>query len=177
MLFLRKRSSASRCACTVATMLAFAWCFVFPHVALAENVTVPAQTSVELTTTAAIDPVMVNIGDQITLQAANDVVVNGKVVIQAGAPATARVTQAKKNNYIGIPASIGIVVEHVQAVDGNMIAISGAQVQEGDNKMVVSIGLSLICCLLFALMKGGTATIPSGTRIIANTTVRTDVMV
>jgi hypothetical protein len=41
--------------------------------------------------------------------------------------------------------------------------------------MVVSIGLSLVCCILFALMKGGEATIPSGTMLEGATTMAVDV--
>lgn len=173
----RQGWSTRRSVCSVLTLIAFAWCFVVPRPAHAEMVVLPAQTSVVLTTTTVLDPALLNIGDIIHLQVANDVSVDGKVVIRAGAPAVGRVTHAKKNNYAGVAAQIGIAVEHVEAVDGNQVSITGAQIQEGDSKMVMSIALSVLCCILFLLMKGGEASIPIGTQVIANTTVRTEVAV
>lgn len=40
------------------------------------------------------------------------------------------------------------------AVDGSDIIVSGSSRREGDDKMVESIGLGLVCCPLFLLMKG-----------------------
>jgi len=84
-----------------------------------------------------------------------------------GAKAIADVMEAKSRNLIGIAAKLGIALRSVEAVDGSLIPITGSKVAAGKDKMVASIGLSLICCILFALMKGGDATIPSGTQINA----------
>jgi len=154
------------------TIATFCWCFVLPHSAFARDVELPAMTSVNVITSAPILPDQVNVGDQISLQVGSDVEVDGVVVIKSGARVLARVTQAKSNGMIGIPAAIGIVLESVEAVDGTMIAISGSVTQEGKDKMVISIGLALICCILFALMKGGLAEIPAGTSIMANTSMK-----
>lgn len=163
-------------AMPLATLCMFLWTFVMPHPALAA-VEIPAQTPLKVATTSTIDPAAVNVGDQVYLQVTEPVVIGGKTVIAAGARAIARVTQAKERGMIGIPAAIGLVLESVETADGGNVAITGSVVQEGKSKMVASIGLALICCLLFALMKGGAAEIPSGTTINANTVMKATVEV
>ncbi len=163
-------------ALVIAAIGVFMGGFTLPYIAFAQsNVMVPAGTTVIVTTNAVIDPETVNMGDEVEFSVTSDVVVDGRVVIRAGARASGEVTVAKKRNYVGIPAKIGISVRSVQAVDGTTVMLSGSKVVEGQDKMVTSIGLSLICCILFAGMKGGDASIPAGTSITATVAVTTSV--
>lgn len=159
-------------AFAAATICMFVWSFVVPHAAFCRTVEIPPMTSLQVATLTAIDPAAVNVGDQVSLQVTKEIKIDDVTVIKAGARVLARVTQAKEQGMIGIPAAVGLVLESVEAVDGTMIPISGSKNQEGKNKMVVSIGLALVCCILFALMKGGSAEIPAGTQIMANTTMK-----
>jgi hypothetical protein len=160
------------------TVIAFFVTFVLPHPAHADGkVTIPVGTRVQLVTIQEILPINVNIGDTVELTVASDVVVNGQVVIRSGAPAKAEITQAKENNFIGIAAKIGLSARSVQAVDGTTVMISGTKLSEGKDKMAMSIGLALVCCILFALVKGGPASVPSGTVIECTVASTTDVKV
>lgn len=160
------KSVAFVASCTIVTM---AWLTFVPTVALAETISLPAGTPVRLRVDTPIIPEGHNVGDRIGLTVSSDVVIDGNVVIAAGAEARAEIVQAKNRGMIGIPAKIGLSVRSVEAVDGTTIPLYATKVVEGKDKMVMSIGLSLICCILFALMKGGDATIPAGTEIIAET--------
>jgi hypothetical protein len=163
-------------ALVVGTIGAFMGSFSLPYIAFAYGqVRVPAGTVVNVATNAVITPETVKMGDTVDLSVTSDVVVDGKVVIKAGAKASGEVIQSKNRNYVGIPAKIGIAVRSVQAVDGTTIILSGSKLVEGKDKMVTSIGLSLICCILFAAMKGGDASIPAGTSIQATVAVTTPV--
>lgn len=171
---LRTRNFSTKLSPLV-TCFFFVWTFVLPHPAAAAQVVVPPQTPLQVATTSAINPAEVNVGDQVYLSVTAPVSVDGVVVIESGARVLARITQAKENGMIGIPAAIGLVLESAEAVDGTMVAISGSVVQEGKNKMAISIGLALVCCILFAIMKGGEAQIAPGTTIMANTTMKTTI--
>jgi hypothetical protein len=129
------------------------------------KVEIPAGKVIAVRTNTVISPDKFRVGNTVYLSAVSDVTIDGNVVIKSGASAKGEVTISKELNYIGIPAKIGIAVRSVQAVDGSTIMVSGSQSIEGKDKMVSSIGLSLVCCILFALMKGGDAIIPSGTQI------------
>lgn len=140
-----------------------------PCVLAKTTVTVPAGTTVSLKFADTISPATKKSGDSISLVVVEDVVVDGKIVIRAGASARGEVTKSRERNFLGIPAQIGVTVKTVEAVDGKNILLSDGKYQEGSSKMVSSIALSLICCVLFALRKGGETQISQGTEITVTT--------
>jgi hypothetical protein len=163
----RRRSSAFQLL-TIGTLFVFMWAFLLPHESIAKKeVRIPAGTVVVLKTTTTLTPVQLRVGDTVDLLVVSDVVVDGEVVIEAGAKARGEITTSRERNFIGIAGKLGLAVRSVQAVDGTTVLMSGTKLSEGKNKMVVSIGLSLVCCILFALMKGGHAYLQSGTQIEA----------
>lgn len=155
---------------SVITLSAFAVAIQPPLPSFAaEKVTIPAGTIIGLRTTTPLSPEHLNVGDLVMLAVISDVLVDGVVVIKGGAPARGEIVSSKSRNMIGIAAKIGLSVRSLEAVDGTTIPMYGTKLAEGKSKMGASIGLSLICCVLFALMKGGDASIASGTEIQATT--------
>src|SRR3989339_79254 len=138
---------------------------VIPQNACAAQITVRSGTEVVVKTVTTLIPDNLRVGDMVNLVVAKNVVINGATVIKEGAKVNAEVVSAKDNNYIGIAGKIGLSLKSVEAANGSTIMLSGSKHVEGKDKMVVSIGLSLICCILFALMKGGEASIEAGTEI------------
>jgi len=160
------------------TVCCFAWTFLFAKNCLAQTGTqIPSGTVVIVKTNTTLTPEQLNIGDTVDLSVVNDVVIDGKVVIAAGAAARGEIVSAKKRNFIGIAGKIGMVLQSAQAVDGSSVQIRGSKIVEGEDKMVMSIGLSLICCILFALIKGGEAVVPAGVQIEAQVSSTTTVNV
>ena len=102
------------------------------------------------------------------LAVSHDVTVGGVVVIKAGAMATAEVVRAKKRGMVGMAAAVGLAMRSVEAVDGTVVPLFGTRIAEGKSKTGMSIGLALLCCVLFVLMKGGDAEIAAGTQIQTN---------
>jgi hypothetical protein len=172
-----KRRSGLFGLLVLVTLTVFFWTFVTPHQAIAQQkIQIPAGTSVLLKTNTTLTPKELNVGDTVELSVVSDVIVDGVVVIKAGASARGEVVASKDRGMIGIAAELGLTVRSVQAVDGTTVALSGSKMVEGKDRMVLSIGLALVCCLLFALMKGGDANIPAGTQIqstVAGTTTVT----
>lgn len=178
MIALRTRRGVAFQLVTVGTLLAFMWTFLLPHEAIAQQkVQIPVGTAVLLRTNTTLTPVQLKVGDTVELSVVSDVVVDGKVVIKAGAKARGEITTSKESNYIGIAAKMGLAVRSVQAVDRTTVPLSGSKLVEGKDKMVMSIGLSLVCCILFAVMKGGESSIPSGTQIECTVAGTTEVTV
>ena len=139
-----------------------------PAFAQTNVVRVPAGTAVTLATTSTLDPQMVRVGDVVNLTVVSDVVVNGKVVFKAGSPARAEITAASPRGIVGRPDKMTVQLQNAQAVDGSTVPITAAKSVEGDDKMVLTIVLTLVC-VPFILMKGGKAAIPSGSQINATT--------
>lgn len=159
-----------------ATVRAMTACLVSAGIVLisavpanAQGITrVPAGTAILLRTTSAINPASVRVGDVLNLSVANDVTVGGRVVFKAGANARAEVVKAERRGIAGKPDLIAITVQSVQAVDGASVPVSTTKTVEGEDKMVVTIILTLVC-LPFIFMKGGEAQIASGTEINTST--------
>lgn len=134
----------------------------------AQRVTVPSGTVVMVRTAETIDPANVRTGDIVNLIVMNDVRIQDKVVIASGATARGQVSEAKKKGAVGSPAKIAIELQTVQAVDGSNIPIRGARRMEGEDKVVLTVILGLLCLPLI-LLQGGDAHIPAGTTIEAFT--------
>lgn len=126
-------------------------------------VTLPAGTPIVLRNMEAIDSSNIANGSSVMFTVVNDVIVDDKVVIKAGSVVNAQVTYAKKKNYAGVAGEITVSDFAVKAVDGTYIPLRATLNAKGEEKMGLSIGLGLFICVLFLLMKGDEAVIPSGT--------------
>jgi len=157
-------------AVSVAMLLTFFWHFLlFETAALAATAEVPVGTVVMVVFNNAVDPAKVTIGQTLTLSVVNPVVIGKNTIIEAGAPVLAEVTIAEKNGAVGKPAKIGVTLRNVTAVDGTNIPLTGQKVIEGTNSQATSLVVTILCCILGLLMKGGNATISAGSQIQATT--------
>ncbi len=151
-------------------LFAFTTTFVLPVNAAAaafdeKKVTVVSGTAVVLETVKDITTKDVKVGDKVTLSVSNDVIVEGEVVIKKGTIALGEVVVSQKNGAVGAPGKLGISIRSVPAVDGTNIVLSGSKNVEGKSKQTESIVLTLLCCILFLIMKGDDASISKGTSI------------
>ena len=134
----------------------------FSKSALAMTVTIPTGKPIEVKTFQEIHPATTQVGDRILLVVDRDLIIDNKTVIKAGASVVAEVADSKEKSYAGQAGKILVSFKTVETVDGQTIAISGSQRREGDDKMIESIGLGLVCCPLFLLMKGEEGVITAG---------------
>jgi hypothetical protein len=102
---------------------------------------------------------------------------DGHVVISKGALIVAEVAESKEKEYAGQAGGILVSFRTLTAVDGQDIIVSGSSRRERDDKMLESIGLGLVCCPLFLLMKGEEGVIKVGQIAQIYTIQKADVMV
>jgi len=161
-------------------LVTFSSSFILPLKAAAmvldeKKVTVVTGTAVILETVKDITTKDVNVGDKVSLSVSNDVIVDGEIVIKKGTIAFGEVVVSQKIGAVGAPGKLGISVRSVPAVDGTNIILSGSKNVEGKSKQAESIVLTLLCCILFLVMKGEDATIKKGanieTYVLSNATV------
>ncbi len=151
-------------------LFSYLWVMVsFDVVSAQTNVSIPAGTTVNLEITQMLSPDYTYVSDKVNLRVTSDVIVNDVVVIKTGAMAKAVVMEAESRGMIGKAAKITISLQKVEAVDGTMIPIQGMKYAYGADKMVQSVLITVICCVLGLLIKGGDAVIPAGTPIHAET--------
>jgi hypothetical protein len=107
-------------------------------------------------------------GSAIDFRLLSNIVVDGNVVIRGGSIARGQVQRVRKNKLFGQPGKLEIVVRSITAVDGTFVALAGGQLsEEGSDRLILSIMLTIFVCLLCFLIKGGDAEIPAGTQCVA----------
>lgn len=142
-----------------------------------EVVVLKAGTSIPMDLMTSLSGNNTRNGQIIDFRVTSDVKVNGKTVITAGSVAQGQVVKSKKNGLFGTAGELEVAVKSVRAVDGTMIYLSGSSLSdEGSDKLVISIVVTLFCLLGF-LIKGGKAEIPAGTQCSAFVMSDTEVSV
>jgi len=135
---------------------------------------IPAGTQVVVAFTQEVRPGTVSIGDRVPMTVLNDVVIGGRVLIRKGAAVHAEVTRAKKAGAVGSGAELAIQLSTVEATDGTQIPIQATKVAEGENKVVLTVILGIICLPLF-LLKGGDTIVPAGSTVNATVMGNVDI--
>jgi hypothetical protein len=178
MIRLRPFGQMSSLCIPLAGLMLVSQCLM-PTVAAAEAATVKVQmgTPVDLVFDTAVSGDAAVAGQQVTLRVANPVVVGGKTVVEAGAPAVGEIMVARKSGMVGMAGSIVVTIKSVTAVDGTIIALSGTKAAEGKSNVVTSVVITIVCCVLGLLMKGEKAEIPAGSTVRATAATQVEVTV
>ena len=147
------------------TSLIVSICLLFQiHIAYATSVALLNETRVYVETKQDL----IGKGDQVVEgQSVNavvwrDVVVNGHVLIAAGAPVVAKVEELKKRQIAGVKGQMTIGAYETTSVDGQTIQLSGGYHKEGQSRMALSITLGVLL-ILPIFIPGKAAELPTGT--------------
>lgn len=149
-------------------------CFLISHLSLAnvssfeavgqEEIVLAEGTPINVTTTREITSKEAKLNDPVGFSVAEDVVVNGQVLVRKGTEAAGSVVNAEKGGYMGKSGKLAVQVESTQTVDGQPLKLRAAKGKEGSDKGTSVFALSMISPL-FLFKKGGEARILSGTPV------------
>jgi len=106
-------------------------------------------------------------GQSVRAQVWRDVIVNGHVLIAAGAPVMARVDTIKYRNIAGVKGKMTVGAYETESVDGQAIQLSGGYHKDGKSRMALSITLGVLF-ILPIFIPGKAAELPEGTVFDAN---------
>lgn len=107
-----------------------------------------------------------SVGATVHFRVIRDVTVNDKVVIKSGSIATGTISEVSSSGALGKGGKVAVKLNSVQAVDGQNVYLSGSLDKQGEDKVVLTVILGLICLPLL-LLHGGDANIPAGTEVRA----------
>jgi hypothetical protein len=148
-----------------------------PQPARRVGVQVPTGTVVELETAYTINSQLVRTGDAVSFRVVNPVIVEGQVVIEKGATATALVTKAERNGHWGRAGRITWIMKEVTAADGSRVPLQFTGHVVGDSKgakvaaQTVIFGSLMLFAAPLALTsgfkRGENAIVPEGKRFDA----------
>ncbi len=125
------------------------------EIVLAEGTPLNVVTAEEVNSKAA-QP-----NDPVKFTVAEDLTINGQVIVRKGTPAIGSVINAEKGGYLGKSGKLGVQVESTQTADGQPLKLRAAKGKEGNDKTDKVMALSIISGF-FLLKKGGDAKIEAG---------------
>ena len=133
-------------------------------------------TLVVLETTAPLSSKEAQAGQSVALRVKYDVVTDGRVVIKAGAPGSGQVTAVQHRQGLGKEGSLAVRPSAVQAVDGQLVPLTGTGTSATGSKSTGSaIALAAVVNPFFLLHKGKDASIPAGYELQSNVGAETTV--
>jgi hypothetical protein len=128
------------------------------EIALAEGTAINVVTAQEITSKDAKP------NDPVSFTVAEDLTINGQVIVRKGTAAVGSVITAEKGGYLGKSGKLGVQVESTQTVDGQPLKLRAAKGKEGNDKTNKVMALSMISGF-FLLKKGGDAKIAAATPV------------
>jgi len=125
----------------------------------------PDGTEFTVVTTEEISSKTASEGDDLTFKVAEDVKIDGDVVIAKDTLVKGVVAQAKKAGMMGKGGSLGIRVESTTTVDNQRLKLRSSKGKEGDDKTGTTVALVVLFGPLGFLKHGKNAQIKPGTQI------------
>ena len=126
-------------------------------------VIIPDGTEVRLRLLHTVSSAAAKVDETIRFEAAEDVLVNDKVVIAAGAQGTGTVTEARGKKSFGRRGRLNFTIDLVKAVDGQSIRLRTAKKLEGDESHVKAGVVTYLAGPFGALVKGKDVVVEAGT--------------
>ena len=142
-----------------------AFCVLFQvQVAFADTVRLPANTRIFVETSQDLigKRGQAEQGQIVRANVWRDVVVNGHVLVAAGAPVMAKVDEVKHRNIAGVKGKMTVGAYETESVDGQVIQLHGGYHKDGKSRMALSITLGVLF-ILPIFIPGKAAELPAGT--------------
>ena len=153
-----------------------------PTAGIADMVRIPAGTTVycvldEGLSTRKKSSNFVRPGDRVRAEVAEDVVIDGRVVIQAGTVVWSEVSKARRAKIAGIRGRIEVDANTVDAVDDTSIRLTGGYDRSGRGRFVTAAVLAKVIAWPLILIKGRQAHLSRGIIFDAQTAASVEVEV
>ena len=153
-----------------------------PTAGIAERVRIPAGTTVycvldESLSTKKKSSNFVRLGDRVRAKVAEDVVIDGRVVIEAGTVVWSEVSKARRAKVAGIRGRLEVEANTVAAVDDTSIRLAGGYDRSGRGRFVTAAVLAKVIAWPFILIKGKQAHLSPGVIFDAQTAAPAEVEV
>jgi hypothetical protein len=129
-------------------------------VVLKEGTEVPLVFATDLNSKTAVDD------DTVNMTLAEDLKVGDIIVVKKGAPALARVTDAKKAGMMGKAGELSIRLEYLKS-DDQRLRLRGSKGKEGEGKVGVTVALTVLFGPIGLIKHGKNVDIPPGTPLTA----------
>lgn len=107
------------------------------------------------------------VGDKIRLQATNDVVVGGKVIIDKYAEAEGHLIKKEHSRWLGRKGKIDFAIDWIKAVDGTKVPLRSNAKAGGKSHVAGMVAVTALVSPIGLFMRGKNAVIKKGTEFTA----------
>lgn len=129
------------------------------------NAYIPKGTKLTLEVTQEVSSSNMHKGEPMPIAIAEDIFVNGVLVIPAGTKVKAFVTVARKAGRLGRAGKLEFTVESVEAINGAEVPLQYVKSTTGGNDVAGSVAVIAVVSVIGGfLMKGKNANIGAGTQ-------------
>ena len=136
------------------------------------EVVLAAGTAFDVLTTQLLSSETAAAGDPVILQVADNIRVGDVVVITAGTPVRAVVSDVRRAARMGQSGTLNLRVESTTAVDGETVRLRATRSAAADNTTGTTVALAVVVSPLFLLRKGQNIEYPIGTPVTVYTDER-----
>ena len=134
-------------------------------VAAGSNVTLPANTELQLRLSQEVNSKLVKKGHEFRVALAQDVMVGNYVILPKGTPGTGIVTYRTGKGAFGKSAKMEITMKSLDLPGGRSIALTGMTRQEGQGNTGATIGALVAVGVFSAFVTGRSAIFPEGREV------------
>lgn len=127
-----------------------------------DEIVVTEGTPINVVTVKEVTSKDAKPNDPVEFTIAEDLVINGHVIVRKGTPSVGSVINAEKGGYLGKSGKLGVQVESTTMTDGARLKLRAAKGREGDDKTTSTMVLTMINPA-FLFRKGSDAKITPGT--------------
>jgi len=126
-----------------------------------DEIVVTEGTPINVVTVKEVTTKDAKPNDPVEFTVAEDLVINGQVIVRKGTPAVGSVITAQKRGYMGKSGKLAVQVESTTTSDGQRVKLRAAKGREGDDKTMSTVWLSAISPA-FLIRRGSEARIEPG---------------
>jgi hypothetical protein len=120
-------------------------------------------TIVQVVLNENLDSKICKVGDPVSLEVFEDVVIDSMVVIAKGTHVDGTIVETKEANFAGIQGQLGFSIDYTMAVDGQRIKLRSYQQADGESRTEEVVIAAVILSPLFLVFKGKNVIIEKGT--------------
>lgn len=150
--------------------------FVVPPV-FGRNAYVPAGIKLRIELSEELSSKKAQVGDEVPLRLAQNLIVNGVIVAPKGSPVRGVVTKAHKASGFGRGGNLQFKIVSVEAINGVEIPLQYTTGKHGDNDDGAIAVFALVSMVGGIFMKGKNAVYNAGRKFYAEVTEDTDLQV
>jgi len=110
-----------------------------------------------------LDSRISKVGDQVSLEVAEDVIIDTIIIIKKGTLVYGTIAETKEANFAGIQGKLGFTIDYTEAINGQRIKLRSFQQATGESRTEEVIVIAVIVNPIFLVFKGKDVTIEKGT--------------